>query len=246
MLTMAASVRSVASELVVSLQPDFSAGNYGTDTTTRLLETSLNIRLKQDGYGFGVKLPYLLETGSQAVLADVGPIGPLQPTEFRHNGGGNVRLSGWVTLWRDNDAGLRLDTTLKVTPPGIPRWQALAVGFTRLDLEANLYWTITPTWDLEVDFGRRTFIGAPGLGVNNYWYSTIYLTYAVDDRWSVGLSADIQTRSSSTGTPILEMGPYVDYEIAEGWRIGAYVYRGFTRDSANIGGGMTVTRRFRF
>jgi len=245
-LGLALAGRAGATDLVVSVQPDFSSGKYGTGTTTNLLETSLSIKIKERGYGFGFKLPYLVETGTQPVLPGVGPIGPNQASSFRHDGGGNTRLSGWVTVWHDDDAGLRLDAVAKVTPPGIGRWQALSVGFTRADLELAAVYALTPRTDIEVDFGRRFFIGAPGLDLTNYWYSTISLTHELSDKWTIGVSADIQTRSSSGGTPVLEIGPFVEYEISDGWRVGANVYRGFTRDSADFGGGLSVTRRFRF
>jgi len=233
-----------ATEMSVSIKPDYATGTYGTGTRTRLLDTPLEVKLHQGSSGIGLRIPYTIETGRQQVLPGFGPIGSAAAQGFRREGLGNIRLSAWTGLWDDAATGTRLNATIKVAPPALRHVQPLGVNFTRISLELDLSVPLPHRFTLDLALGRRVVVGAPGLDLSDYWYGTIDLGHAVTDRWSFGMTIDAQGTSSRTGTPVLEIGPWLEYAIAPGWRIGAYLFRGFTRDSADWGGGFTLSHRF--
>lgn len=237
-------VPALAADLTISTQSEFTTGNYGTSTRTRVWETPLELKLHHEGHGIGLRIPYILESGNQAVIPELGPVGGVTPQSFQRKGIGNVRLSAWTRFWEDEDTGTTIGATIKVTPPAIRSLQPMGVDFTRVGLELNVGATLPADARLDASVGRRFVIGAPGYGLNDYWFGSFDLGYDVTSRIAVGLTLDVQTRSSSSGTAVLEIGPWIEYDIADGWRIGAYVFRGFTRDSADFGAGFTLSRRF--
>jgi hypothetical protein len=133
---------------------------------------------------------------------------------------------------------------VRVTPPAIRHVQPMGVNFTRVGLELNASVPLPQRFAVDLSIGRRLIIGAPGFGLHDYWYGTVDVARDLDDAWTIGLTIDAQSPSSAQATAILEIGPWVEYAIAPGWRIGAYLFRGFTRDSADWGGGFTLTHRF--
>lgn len=230
----------------LSLKPEFSTGTYGGSSRTTLFEAPVKFRIWEPDWGLGIRLPFLREAGTQAVVPGLGPVGPVLDEPAARAGLGNIRLSAWGNVWRHAETGFALDIAGEIAPPGFGGPQSMSVGFTRAELRLDAALPLGQDWSTEASLGRRFVIGAPGLDLNNFWFGSFSLNYDLADRWSVGLSLDAQARSSSTGVPVLEIGPYVEYEVAPGWRLGAFAYRGFTRDSAEFGGGMSVTRRFRF
>lgn len=231
-------------DLTLSIKPEFTSGDYGTGTRTRVWETPLELKFQHKGHGIGLRIPYVLESGKQPVVPGIGPVGDAFDQSFQRKGIGNVRLSAWTRFWEDEDTGATLGATVKVTPPAIRALQPMGVDFTRIGLELNASVPLPENFLLDVSLGRRFIIGAPGYGLNDYWFGSFDLSYDLTSRVTVGMTLDVQTRSSSSGTPVLEIGPWVEYDLADGWRIGAYVFRGFTRDSAAFGGGFTLSRRF--
>lgn len=234
----------MAADLTISTKSEFTTGNYGTDTRTRVWEMPLEVKLHHKGHGIGLRLPYILESGNQPVVPGIGPIGDASAQSFQRKGIGNVRLSAWTRLWEDEDTGATLGATIKVTPPAIRALQPMGVDFTRIGLELNASVPLPADFLLDASLGRRFIVGAPGYGLNDYWFGSFDLGHDLTDRMTIGMTLDTQTRSSSSGTPVLEIGPWIEYEFADGWRIGAYAFRGFTRDSAAFGGGFTLSRRF--
>lgn len=233
-----------AADLTLSTKPEMTSGEYGTGTRTRVWEMPLELKFQHNGHGIGLRVPYLMESGNQAVVPGIGPVGDASDQSFRRQGIGNVRLSAWTRFWRDEDTGATIGATVKVTPPAIRALQPMGVDFTRVGLELNASVPLPNDVLLDASIGRRFIIGAPGYGLNDYWVGSFDLGYDITSRVTVGLTLDVQTRSSTSSTPVLEIGPWVEYDLSDGWRIGAYVFRGFTRDSAAFGGGFTLSRRF--
>lgn len=244
LLVLSCPLAANATEMSISVKPEFSTGTYGTDTRTRLLETPLELRMHEGTSGIGIRLPYTIEDGNQQILPGFGPIGSASSQSFRRQGLGNIRLSAWTRLWEHASTGTTLGATVKLSPPAIRHIQPLGAGFTRVSLELDLSIPLPHRFTLDLTLGRRFVVGAPGLGLSDYWYGTIDIGHDLSDRWSVGVTVDTQGASSRTGTAALEIGPWVQVSVAPGWRIGAYLFRGFTRDSADWGGGFTLTYRF--
>lgn len=243
-LAMAVIAPAHATDLSIAIKPQFTTGTYGTTTRTRVWETPLEIKLHEPGYGFGLRLPYAHETGNQIVVPGLGPVGDPRPSSFHRQGLGNLRLSAWATVWKDPDSGATLGVAAKLTPPAIRNIQPMGVNFTRIGLELEASIPLPYDVSLDLSLGRRFIIGAPGLGLNDFWYGTVDIGHELNDRWSFGLTIDTQSSSGAGGTAILEIGPWLEYRFAPGWTVGAYLFRGFTRDSADWGGGFTLTHRF--
>lgn len=233
-----------ASDLSLSIKPEFSTGDYGTNTRTRVWEVPFEVKWRERSYGFGLRLPYIHEAGTQQVVPGFGPLGSANPQATERQGLGNLRLSAWAELWEHAESGVSVTAGIKLSPPAIRHMQPMGVGFTRVGLELEAHVPLPQRFSLDLTLGRRLIIGAPGLGLRDYWYGTVDLGRDLSDSWSAGLTIDTQAASSPSGTAILEIGPWVQYAIAPGWRVGAYLFRGFTRDSADWGGGLTLTHRF--
>lgn len=121
------------------------------------------------------------------------------------------------------------------------------LGTGQVGLSAQLVATFdfTPDLSLEVTAGRFFHTrNSPDLQLKDYFYTSTSLSYDINPKVTVGVSLDVQERSVTDGTSVVETGIFAEYEILPGTRIGANVFHGFTRDSAAFGAGLLLSHKF--
>jgi hypothetical protein len=121
------------------------------------------------------------------------------------------------------------------------------LGTGQVGLSAQVLATIdlTPDLSLELTFGRffRTD-HSNDLGLRDYFYHAASLSYDITAKLTVGVTLDLQQKLVADGTSVVEAGLFADYEILPGTRVGANVFRGFTRSSSDFGGGVLLSHKF--
>lgn len=233
-------------ELKMTIEPSFTSGNYGTDSTTDTFEVPLRLRYKDGPYKIGIRVPYLSVTGPQSPVPGVGLVGAETSTRGTVRGLGDVGLRGSVRIigggdsdWLELEAGMAMRLPTGNQSRGLGSGQLGLSPYldATIDLGANL--------SLEVIIGR--FIRTrhpPHQQFRDYFYATVELDYDVTPRVTVGLIMDTQQASVSYGTGVLEAGVFAEYEFASGTAIGISASRGFTRDSSAFGVSLLLSHRF--
>ncbi len=166
-------------------------------------------------------------TSMTSGLGDIGISGGV-----RVLGGG---ASDWFTL--ELGGGTKLPTGDKS--------RGLGVGQAGLSAQMTATIDFSKSLSLEVTAGRffRTRRDND-LQLRDYMFGNASLTYDISPKLSVGANIDVQERAVTGQTAVVEAGLFVEYEIAPNWKVGANIFKGFTRDSAAWGMGLLVSRRF--
>ncbi len=233
-------------ELKMTIEPSFTSGKYGTDSTTDTFEVPLKLRYKDGPYKVGLRIPYLSVTGPQSPVPGVGLVGSETGARGTVRGLGDVGLRGSVRVlgggdgdWFELEAGMALRL-----PTGN---QARGLGSGQLGLSPHLDATIDlgSNMSLEVTAGRFIRTRHPqDQQLRDFFYATVELDYDVMPQVTVGVTVDTQQASVSYGTAVLEAGVFAEYEFTSGTRIGVSVSRGFTRDSSAFSVGLLLSHRF--
>ena len=121
------------------------------------------------------------------------------------------------------------------------------LGTGQVGLSTQMLATIDFPHDLTLDFTFGRFFRtahSSDLQLEDYFYSTTSLSYDITPKVTAGLFLDVQERAVTDGTAVVEAGLFMEYEILHGTRVGANVFRGFTRDSSAFGAGLMVSHKF--
>ncbi len=233
-------------ELKMSIEPSFTSGKYGTDSTTDTFEVPLKLRYTDGPYKVGLRIPYLSVTGPQSPVPGIGLVGSETGARGTVRGLGDVGLRGAVRVlggrdgdWLELEAGLALRL-----PTGN---QARGLGSGQLGVSPHLDTTIDLGTNLSLDVTVGRFIRTrhpQDQQLRDYFYATVELDYDIVPQVTVGVIVDAQQASVSYGTGVLEAGVFAEYEFTSGTRIGVSMSRGFTRDSSAFSVGLLLSHRF--
>ncbi len=219
---------------------DWEQGKYGAlrDTTTET--ASATISYDSDAFGVDLLVPYLRERGPGRVLFLPGrrPVIVFGP-DRRASGIGDVTagLTGYVLNQERSGIDLDLGTIVKFGTASAAK--GLGTGKMDDSVQAALGRSLGPV-DATLTLGY-TFVGkAPGLDLRNASYGSFDVNAHLNRAWSVGATYDwgqSPTRSESAGT---DARLYLTFYPRRGVSIEAYVLKGWSNQSPDRGGGLTV------
>jgi hypothetical protein len=238
--------QAAATDLQVSLTPEYATGRYGQPKSTVSLSAPLDVRLIGERTTVSLRLPLLSLDGPANFVPRIGEVGQGSERRARgvRQGLGDLRLTGAYTLreagegWREPYFGIagqiRIPTA---TPSDLGSGQVEL--FLRLDAGANL----TDTLSLDVSLGRR-FVPFPRAGSGaDYWTLFASLALDVTPDWTVGATLDAQDRVPDANRPVLELGAFVERNLTPELTLGAFVWRGFTNESVDWSFGLRLSYR---
>lgn len=235
-----------AADLSVETAPEFTTGKYGDTVATDVASVPITARWRDDRISLKAKLPYLAVTGPGDVVADIGPLGSREKRRKTERGIGDLTLTGAYGIARNVGGLLDLDLATAVKLPTASARRGLGTGQTDFAIELDLAMPILPTLSFDATAGRR-FIGDPaGVQLRDVLYGSAQVTLDLTERFAFGIEASGQQRVTADGRPIIEAAVFADYRLSPEISIGAQVFRGFTRDSVEIGIGLSIARRISF
>ena len=85
-----------AGETSVSLGAEYTSGNYGTSSNTKMWYFPVTLRYETDRYMTALIVPYLIMEGSGNVVAQAAGMARPAPTPTRRTRGPR-RIPGWAT-----------------------------------------------------------------------------------------------------------------------------------------------------
>lgn len=236
-----------AAELTMTVAPEYAGGRNGAEGRTNALSIPVGASLGLDRFTLSARIPWLAVSGPGGYVPRIGTLGSSGTDGGARSGLGDLRLTGAYTLLEGEtpDGPAFLEIGLQTRLPtatdarlGATQWEHMLLLDAGMALPGGV--------SIDATIGRR-FVPFPrrGWGERDYWtgYGTISLD--LPEGWRLGLAASGQDRLPDVATPVIEVGAFMEREIAPDVTLGLIGWQGLTRESAAFSLGLRLSYRFR-
>jgi hypothetical protein len=224
---------------------NYSSGNYGTSTTTKILSIPFSVRYDRDRWTLKASLSWLRITNGAGVIPGIGEVGATATTTpaSSASGWGDLVTSVTYNAYYDEATKFGLDVTGKVKWATADANKGLSTGENDYSAQVDAYKTIDRmTWFGGLGYAR---LGRSELiPLRSVWNLNLGGSYKLDDRDSAGLSFDTRQRVTATASPQRELTAFWLRKFDKNWRTQLYVLKGFANGSPDWGGGLAVSYAF--
>ena len=238
-----ASAAFAQGELSLGAGIDYSKGNYGTGSETKILAIPFMARYDQDPWKLRLTVPYLRVTGPGDVIPGIGRTNRGQRGETTESGIGDTVVSGTYAALYDQASQLGLDLTAKLKLPTGDEQRGLGTGSVDQTLQVEGYKSI----DRITLFGTLgyTFFGDSDVVElkNGYLYELGGST-RLDATDSVGASLYGRQPVVEGGSPQRELMLFWNRRVAKAQRLQAYFLVGLADGSPDVGIGASAMFSF--
>lgn len=218
---------------------DYSRGDYGLAATTEILSIPLNLGYENGPWTLSAGFSYLTIRGPATI---VGGSGVARPTSASESGFGDI-YAGATYRFGPVAGAVNLDATARVKLPTADADRGLGTG------AADYYG--------ELSFSR-TFANVTPFVTVGYRVLGDSATYQLRDGAYVSGGAHFRLSPASVISAVLNWRQPVvaggdksedalvmlTHDFDPSWRLTAYVLKGFTDASPNLGTGLQVSHRF--
>jgi hypothetical protein len=224
---------------------DVSTGYYGADERTTVVYVPATLQAAKGPWTARAVFSYLLVSGP-ALLVDGSSAGDSlgERTSGKADGPGDINLYATYSFESLYDRGLFVDLTGRVKAPTASFDKGLGTGAwdfaVQLDA-AQAIGNLVPFATL----GYR-FTGDPtGFALRDVVYGSAGLQYTLDDMFTAGAYYDIRQSSNRDAATPQEGTAYMNVRINSDWSLLLYGVKGFSDNSPTVGGGLSITYRWR-
>lgn len=222
---------------------DYSSGDYGTGTETRITSVAATARYDTGPWAFKAYVPWIKVTGNQSVIPGLGRVRGGSAERTSESGLGDIVLGATYAALYDKPGGFGLDFTTKVKLPTADEKKGLGTGETDFIFLADLY----KTFDRVTGFGGVGYhvLGdPPGVDLDNVWSANVGASYKLDERDSVGVSLYGRERVAPGADRQRELMGFLVHKFDQFWKMQLYALIGLADGSPDYGFGLSVARPF--
>jgi hypothetical protein len=222
---------------------NYSSGKYGAATSTDITSLPLTVAYDKGPWTLKLSVPYVRITGPGDVIVGIGKTSRTTTTIRTASGLGDIVTAATYNFYNDAASQFGADITGKVKFGTGDSAKGLGSG-------ANDY---SGLLDVYKRIGRVTLFGGIGYTIVGST-STIPLrnvaslsagsAYKLDDQSTVGLSYDYRQKTSLASAPLSEVTGFYSHKFNKTWKMQAYLLKGFSDGSPNVGGGVLVGYAF--
>lgn len=218
---------------------DYSTGKYGGSTSTNILYVPVTGKMQFDNFFLKLTVPYISVSSAGDVVRGIGKVRTTTTTKTTTQSGlGDVVASAGYTVLESDD--LMLDLVGKIKFGTADTSKNLGTGENDYSAQLDAYHTLQKT-TLFATAGYKV-IGAPvGVSVNNIAFGTLGLSQKAGEQTSVGIMLDAAQASSDLNPGTREVTVYVSNKINSTLKAQAYLLKGFSDSSPDLGGGIMLT-----
>jgi hypothetical protein len=242
-LLLASAAFGADGELSVGAGIDYSKGDYGTGSETKILSIPFMVRYDAEPWKLKLTVPYLRVTGPGDVIPGVGRTNRGARGERTESGIGDAVLAGSYAALYDRQSQFGLDLTAKLKLPTGDENRGLGTGSVDKTLQIEPYKTI----DRLTVFGTLgyTFFGDSDVVdlKNGYLYEVGFST-KLDATDSVGASLYGRQAVVEGGPPQRELTLFWNRHVAKARRLQAYFLVGLADGSPDVGIGASAMFSF--
>lgn len=237
--TNATSSPATISETTIGTGFDYSRGGYGFAIDTEVFSVPLNIGYERGSWRLNANLSYLTIKGPATV---VGGSGTLRPTASSESGFGDIYLG--ATYHFGPVAGqLNLDATARVKLATAAEDRGLGTGANDYYGELTAFETfgnVTPF----ATVGYRTLGDTALYQLSNGAYVTGGAHFRVSPRSVISTLINWRQPIVQGGDRSVDATVMFTHDVNANWRLVAYVLKGFTDGSPDLGTGLQLNYHF--
>jgi hypothetical protein len=221
---------------------DFSSGRYGRAEKTETLYVPFSAKLETESFQYKLTVPYVSIRGPESVSGQGGDridLGAAGGTRKREASGlGDVVFyTGWTFLER---GGWMADLGGKVKFGTASTSKGLGTGKNDYSVQTDLYRSLGGGHTLFGTLGYRKMGDPDGIDLRDPFYSSLGWSWRQSPRTSFGASYDYRQKLQERGAAVSEGTLFMTHKLGDGFKLQAYVVKGFSDASPDLGGGVIL------
>lgn len=223
---------------------DYSSGDYGDDTDTKISAVPLVAKYELDRWTFKVTVPYIQIKGPGDVIPSIGQVSQSPRRErTTESGWGDTMVSASYSFYPTIVQGLVIDVTGKVKFDTADEDRGLGTGENDYAAQVDIY-KVFGKFTAIAGVGYRVY-GNPDFGtLDNVFYGSVGGAYKLTDRTSIGAIYDYRPKITDAGSEISEVLSFVSHKLTDQWKLQGYFVKGFSDGSPDYGGGAMLGYTF--
>ena len=242
-LAIPASWADEAGTLSMGTSVNYSTGKYGTPTSTNITSIPFNVAYDKGPWTLKLSVPYVRITGASDVVVGVGKTSTSAPVIRTASGLGDVVAAATYNFYNDAASQFGADVTGKIKFGTADKAKGLGTGENDYSVMLDVYKKVN----------QITFFGGVGYAVlgstaaiplKNVFNVTAGSSLKLDDKSSLGLAYDYRQKSSLTSAAQSELTAFYAYKFNKSWKSQAYLLKGFSDGSPDLGGGISLVHAF--
>ncbi len=229
-------------ETSVSLGAEYTSGDYGTSSKTKMWYFPATLRHETDRYMMSLIVPYLSVEGTGNVVA-AGGMGGMRRTmttlaSRTESGLGDIELAASHVLAQAN-AGWRVDLGGRIKFGTADEQDNLGTGEddVSVQLEAE---KMSGSNTVFGSAGYKVLGDPPGTNYDNVFYGSLGFSRRLDDTRSAGLELYAQEAALAGTEGKSELTLFLGNRLEAKTRLTAYLLAGFADGSPDWGMGITL------
>ena len=242
-LLIAPAVFAADGELSAGVGIDYSKGDYGTGSETKILSIPFMARYDSDPWKFKATIPYLSVSGEGDVIPGVGKTNRGRRGETTESGIGDTVLAATYATLYEPKAPFGLDLTAKLKLPTGDEHRGLGTGSIDQTLQAEFYKTIERL-TLFGTLGYTFFGDSDVVELQNAPHYEIGASTRLSTTDSVGASLYGRRAVIEGGSPQRELTVFWNRRVAKAQRLQAYFLLGLADGSPDVGLGVSALFSF--
>ena len=233
-------------KLSLSIGGYFSHGEYSTDAATDIFSVPFRIGYSRNNWNISAQIPYLYIEGPASVIAisDGAEVVDTRAEGKRQRwGNGDLRLNAQnqLPLFFESKARMHIGASIKV--PIASDKGDLGSGEFDYSLYSGGYLR-SGRWVSNGRIGYQLMGDSRETQYNNRWYASLGGYYLFNRAYSAGLNAYFKQAATQSSEPIRTVSTYINWRLPKGWRFNFSIGTGFSESSADLFGGVQVTKTF--
>jgi len=242
-LLLASAAFAAEGELSAGAGLDYSEGDYGTGSETKILSIPFMARYDKDPWKLKLTVPYRRVTGGGAVIPGIGQTNRGRRSETTESGIGDTVLSATYGALYDTRSQFGLDLTAKLKLPTGDEQRGLGTGSVDQTVQVELYKSI----DRLTAFGTvgyTNFGDSDVVELKNAFHYELGALTRLNQGDSVGASLYGRQRVVEGGAPQRELTVFWNRRVARAQRLQAYFLVGLADGSPDVGIGASAMFSF--
>lgn len=242
-LLIAPAVFAADGELSAGAGVDYSEGNYGTGSETKILSIPFMARYDRDPWKLKLTVPYLRVSGEGDVIPGIGRTNRGRRGEATESGIGDTVLAATYGALYDAGSQFGLDLTAKLKLPTGDEQRGLGTGSVDQTAQVELYKSI----DRLTAFGTvgyTNFGDSDVVELKNAFHYELGALTRLNQIDSVGASLYGRQRVVEGGEPQRELTMFWNRRVAKAQRLQAYFLVGLADGSPDVGLGVSALLSF--
>lgn len=255
-LLLAAGMAHAGDGLTLGVGLDYSSGDYGSDTTTRIFSVPLSARYTTGDWSFKASLPWMRVEGDANVLPGLGLIENLNPLgRGRGNaGGGNgapasgttsgigdLRLAATYALPLQGAWGVDLTGSVKLATADEDK--GLGTGANDYGAAIDVYRSVGEAATLFGGVGYTVLGDSDYIDVDSVINANLGVSRRIGDN-SVGVMYDYRQPMSDAADDRSELTGFFSFPTSDTSKMQLYATKGLTDGSPDWGAGLSFSAGF--